>query len=65
MLSFALISIVTFGLVNLVILLMSIQFAQLNYFFGIFSGNYKKEKSDCSQFYLRHCLLLELSSILT
>ena len=40
MLSFALISVVTLGLVNLVILLMPIQLAQINDFFLISSGTY-------------------------
>ena len=40
MLSFALISIVMLGLVNLFILLMPIQFAQINDFFGIYSGTF-------------------------
>ena len=40
MLSFALISIVILGLVNLVILLMSIKFAQIDDFLKICSGTY-------------------------
>ena len=40
MLSFAFISIVTLGLVNLVILLVPIQFTQINDFFGICGSAY-------------------------
>ena len=47
MLSFALISIVTLGLVNLVALLMPIKFAQLNDFLKFVAApTYYKEKSD-------------------
>ena len=77
MLSFALISIVTSGSVNLVILLMPIQFAQINDFFEFVAvPTYYKEKSDMQPILLKtlftfgriqisHSSSKELSSILT